>query len=98
MLNLTQLLTGVVGFPPWSVYCTKYHAVQSETLWGLVSCHLLRACLTAKGRGGVGGPFPSEHRPCDCCPGPLTVRTGFGQVPWAQLRENTPACAQGLWG
>lgn len=71
----------------------KYDAVRSEILRGLVSCHLLRACLKAKVRGGVGGPCSSEHRPCNCFPVLLTVRTGFGQVPWAQLRENTPACA-----
>ena len=42
---------------------------------------------------GVGGPHPSEDRPCSCSPGLLTRRTVFGQGPWAQLRENTPACA-----
>ena len=84
------------GFPSCCVCSTKYRTVKLEILWGRVSCHLLRACLAAKGRDGVGGPFPSEHRPCNCCPGLLTVRTGFGQDSRAQLRENIPVCAQCL--
>lgn len=85
------------GVRSWSVGCSKHHSAGAESPWGLVLATSSGPDGWPGSGAGVGGPHPSEDRPRSCSPGLLTRRTVFGQGPWAQLRENTPACARGLW-